>query len=174
MSPESKIAIARARATMQPKPRVTSLEKVSHPTIVPTAFSTRHAKNNGSTAATAVKVVEIPSSPPLSTEMEVEVPRPAGAEDDEVPTTIASTAPKPKPKTNQSPKTPMQLSSPPGSPEVRLSTAAKRLKSSNYAGGLTSSVVKGEAANGLLELMRGGAAGAGGSVTVEEDVDVLE
>ena len=42
MSPESKIAIARARATMQTKPSVKALDTIGHPTILPTAFSARN------------------------------------------------------------------------------------------------------------------------------------
>jgi hypothetical protein len=54
------------------------------------------------------------------------------------------------------PKTPMQLSSPPRS-DVD-GPVVKHVQGKKLVGGLTSSVVKGEAANGLLELMRAAAA----------------
>ena len=54
------------------------------------------------------------------------------------------------------PKTPMQLSSPPRSDVDDL--GLKHGPSKTLVNGLTSSVVKGEAANGLLELMRAAAA----------------
>lgn len=52
------------------------------------------------------------------------------------------------------PETPLQLSSPPGS--VGPEATTKYGESREFFGELTSSVVKGEAANGLLELMRAG------------------
>ena len=54
------------------------------------------------------------------------------------------------------PKTPLQLSSPPRSDVDDLTL--KHGPSKKLVNGLTSSVVKGEAANGLLELMRAAAA----------------
>jgi hypothetical protein len=54
------------------------------------------------------------------------------------------------------PKTPMQLRSPPKSDVDDLTL--KHGPSKTLVNGLTSSVVKGEAANGLLELMRAAAA----------------
>lgn len=142
MSPESKIAIARARATMQAKQHTRPLEKVTHPTIVPTAFSARRVENDSA----SIMVIEIPSSPPVSNGSDIPRLVSAGAQNPLAEAKIVDGT--------DLPKTPIQLSSPPGSPEVKLSTATKRLKSSKY-GGLTSSVVKGEAASGLLELMRG-------------------
>jgi hypothetical protein len=147
MSPESRIAIARARATIQPKPRAQPLGKLGHPTIGPTAFSPRHTHSEASQR----NELQIPSSPPLTNGNEASIP---------IVTRVGSPSPPAKKrrkpaKPRQLPRTPMQLSSPPGSPLV-LNTAAKKLREGRGKyGGLTSSVVKGEAANGLLELMRG-------------------
>ena len=143
MSPESRVAIARARATMQVKPRVQPLDKLSRPTIVPTPFSARLAENGK----------QIPSSPPLTNGADVGV----------IPLArVGTPTPRSKSRANKQtamPLTPMQLSNPPGSPEMTLNTTAVKLrKGQGQYGGLTSSVVKGEAANGLLELMRGAAA----------------
>ena len=143
ISPESKIAIARARATMQAKPRVRPLDTLGHPTIMPTDYSAREGRDEP----------QIPSSPP-----------PTNGADINVPALARAGTPTPPSKTKGwkhtvMPRTPMQLSSPPGSPEMKLNTTTAKLrKSQGKYGGLTSSVVKGEAANGLLELMRGAAA----------------
>jgi hypothetical protein len=157
MSPESKIAIARAKATMQVKPVVRKLGDIVQPTINPTGFSARvmvaNVRDDGMGR-------EVPSSPPMSggngaEEAIVELIRP------ETP----SPAAKPRSRSRKEgkgkeevPSTPKQLSSPPGSPE--LGTTVKRLKmretDGEGAASLTSSVVKGQAASGLLELMRGG------------------
>ena len=158
ISPESKIAIARARATMQAKPRVQPLNKLGHPTIVPTTFSARNLEDTR-----IGDKPQNPSSPPLTN----------GA-DGVLPTLVRVGTPIPPSKSkslkqtaNSIPRTPMQLSSPPGSPEVKLAAAAKLRQGKGKYGGLTSSVVKGEAASGLLELMRGGIGNG-------EDVEITE
>ena len=138
-SPESRIAIMRARAAMQAKPPVASLTNLAMPKIVPTAYSTRWARE----AAEVLNADETPSSPPVS--------------NGESSTHVRSGTPPPrtrKPLNKTVPQTPTQLSSPPGSP-VQAKSTVQRLKRAKY-NGLTSSVVKGEAASSLLKLGRGG------------------
>ena len=88
--------------------------------------------------------IALPSSPPISVDMEK-----SGDEKQEVDSS--------NPSLNQAqldgPSTPIQLSSPPPT-EGEMDTGA-RLSGKGMLS-LTSSVVKGEAANGLLELMKGG------------------
>lgn len=143
MSPESKIAIARARATMQPKPHVQPPDGLSHPSILPTAFSARRADDEP----------QIPSSPPLTNGADVGAPSIVRVGTPTPPSKLGVN----KQTTQGIPRTPMQLSSPPRSPE-KLSTVGKLKQGQGKYGGLTSSMVKGEAANGLLELMRGASA----------------
>lgn len=139
ISPESKIAVARARATMQVKPHVQPLDKCGHPTIVPTAFSARLTRDKP----------QIPSSPPLTISADATVPIFAR--------TSTPTRPAKSKGIKESaegiPRTPLQLSSPSRSPE-KLSTVGKLKQGKAKYGGGTSSVVRGEAANGLLDLMR--------------------
>lgn len=135
-SPESRIAMMRTMAAMQQKQTVNPLHSMPMPVIKPTAFSSRQMDQEPQ---------QMPSSPPDS--------RQASAEGDDTPRPL---------KTNViPPHTPMQLSSPPGSPERRksnMATTAEKLKrqdrGQNYHR-LTSSVIKGDAANSLLELMKG-------------------
>jgi hypothetical protein len=133
---------------MQAKPPVKSLNELTHPNI-----------NHPSLAAglslaekEPLDRIQISSSPPLTNGDEnITIPMIIEREETPSPPQLAS-----KSKDHNIvdiPKTPMQLSSPPGSP-MKLSTRAKKLKSDNY-GGLTSSVVKGQAASGLLELRNG-------------------
>ena len=136
-SPESRVAIMRARAAMQAKPPAASLTNLAMPKIVPTAYSTRWARE----AAEVLNADETPSSPPVSNR--------------EPSTHVRSGTPPPqkrKPLKKGVPQTPTQLSSPPGSP---AKSTVQRLKRAKY-NGLTSSVVKGEAASSLLKLGRGG------------------
>ena len=136
-SPESRVAIVRARAAMQRKPPVKQLGHIAMPDIKPTAYSARWQ----STDHTAVQ--QIPSSPPDS--------QGAHSRMDLAPPRVET----PSMTGKKQPHTPMQLSSPPGSPRHGLNTAAKKVRgrAAKY-GGLTSSVVKGEAANSLLQLNR--------------------
>jgi len=140
-SPESQIALARAKATMQEKPAIQSLGGLSVPTIVPTSFSSRW--NEGlveEEGPKALQADQIPSSPPLS----------RGHETLHVRQSLEAKR-RPGP---EMPRTPIQLSSPPGSDDGGAEDGRWKSRDLTY-GGLTSSVVKGEAASGLLELMRG-------------------
>lgn len=91
--------------------------------------------------------VDLPSSPPSS----------QGGSDHNTYPNVATDQP------TAEPRTPIQLSSPVSSPDRgALSTNTHKISSQQHRlrqGGLTSSVVKGEAASGLLELMRGGPGG---------------
>lgn len=145
-SPETRIAIMRARATMQEKRAVKPLSSLSFPKIVPTAYSARQMNESASESQ------QIPSSPPLSRQSDS---RSGSAE-------LSKAVPTPHSKhtaAHQPPLTPMQLSSPPGSPErsKKLTTTQKLKRQEKEAryNGLTSSVIKGDAANSLLDLMKG-------------------
>lgn len=144
MSPESKIAIARARATMQVKQRVPPLDAIGHPALMSTTFSAR----------LVTEEPQIPSSPSLTNGADVGAP---SLERVGTPTPPSKTKGR---KQTAMPRTPMQLSSPPGSPEMKLKTTAVKLRKGqgNYGGLISSVLKKGVAANGLLELMRGAAA----------------
>lgn len=159
LSPETVIARARARATMEAKPSVKPLSHVPFPTIAPTRFSARWSEptaRNNPEQPSHDQEVDLPSSPPSSQ---------AGSNN--------------KPCLNididqrsMEPRTPLQLSSPISNPgadsECEVASMSNRKISNQrhrlHQGGLTSSVVKGEAASGLLELMRGGASGDVGVV----------
>jgi hypothetical protein len=134
----------RARATMQNKPAVQSLGGLPVPRIMPTAFSARNVNNMPLDSA------DVPGSPAQTHPSASR--EPSAEESDNNPTPKAKS-------TQQLPHTPMQLSSPPGSPERNQSLTTvekvKRQDRNNKFNVLTSSVVKGDAANSLLELMKG-------------------
>ena len=122
------------------------LSSLSFPKIIPTAFSSRQMNESTSESQ------QIPSSPPLSRQSDS---RSGSAE-------MSKAVPTPQSKqaaAQQPPLTPMQLSSPPGSPErsKKLTTTQKLKRQEKEAryNGLTSSVIKGDAANSLLDLMKG-------------------
>ena len=144
-SPETRIAIMRAKATMQAKKAVKPLESMPAPQLAPTAFSARNMEEAESTSQ------QIPSSPPLS--------HSAGTRHGSADAAHGAPTPKPNPASHNLPHTPVQLSSPPGSPEhgKKLTTTQKlkRQDRDETYKSLTSSVVKGDAANSLLELMKG-------------------
>lgn len=124
---EDVISAARNRATREERPVVRNLNSLSIPRMVPTAYSARYMM---------LPVVEIPSSPPLSIQ---------GEEFE------ASTPVNPA----QLRKSPIQLSSPCESEEAGGNRSQRR--QSHGDRDVTSSVVKTEAANGLLELIRAAA-----------------
>ncbi|EXJ86582.1 hypothetical protein A1O3_03535 [Capronia epimyces CBS 606.96] len=167
---EARVASARARATMGPNPKVRSLSSLPMPSIAPTAFSARW---NNELELEAVEQTtqfqrqfqfqrqrqsasaHFPSSPPLPS------------------ADLPSTARHPDRRADQ-PKTPMRSSSSTSASASASASASRHAdnyrananssqrRSHHRPGGLTSSVVKGEAASSLLELVRGGAgAGAG-------------
>jgi Whi5 like len=151
-SPESQIAANRARAfrgAYQANP-VQRLSALPMPKIVPTAYSARYMTQPQSRKRDShASVIDLPSSPPAS----------RGSKAGDMVLKIRKTrgTPSPHKMTGMNPRlpeTPMhQLSSPPGSNDGSESrTGREVLGASRLA--LTSSVVKGEAANGLLELMR--------------------
>ncbi|KIW35614.1 uncharacterized protein PV07_02300 [Cladophialophora immunda] len=129
---EARVAIARARATMGPRPTVKNLSSLPTPEIVPTAFSARwnhevHAQPSN-----------IPSSPPLS-QADCTPEASGGANHHD-----------------SKPSTPLQLSSPaPSQCGEDVEGDADTRRDHLRIAGLTSSVIKGEAANSLLELVRG-------------------
>lgn len=132
-SPEGIIAAARARAAGQIKPAVRNLNSLPIPIIVPTAYSASYMEEEETRL--------LSSPPPSSGSGEAVRLKDGGGSGTRTPTKERGLVP----------KTPMQLSSPPGSDAER-----SPMKDGHRPlfGGLTSSVVKGEAANGLLELMR--------------------
>jgi hypothetical protein len=142
-SPEGIIAAARARATQLKKPAVRSLNGLPIPTIVPTAYSARymHVEKEGpppqSSAPSSNDTIKGSNEGARCLERSR---TPTLTQEDQA----------------MFPKTPMQLGSPPKSDVC--GPTLKPAEGSNLVGGLTSSVVKGEAANGLLELMRAAAA----------------
>jgi hypothetical protein len=172
MSPESKIAIARAKATMGAKPVVRNLDDIAHPTIAPGALSARNMNANvrGGAGKRVSAGRELSSSPPMSNEHDAgagdaggvivniirpSTPSPAGRPSHSLSTEAAEAGSKDAGAAGKEelPSTPKQLSSPPGSPE--LGTTVKKLRARDGMS-LTSSVVKAGAAEGLMELMRGG------------------
>ena len=141
VNPEGVIAAARARATKQRKPAVKRLSEMAVPRILPTAYSARYMPLGDQERDGAV-----PSWPPDES---------ANLEQEEA----GISTPR---KQGVYPETPMQLSSPPRSESGELNVKdGQRYRIL----GLTSSVVKGEAANGLLELMRAAAAGGSARTT---------
>lgn len=147
MSPEARVAIARARATMEPRPTVRPLSNLPIPNIAPTTFSARwNDRRQESQEDSQAIPAYMPSSPPLSDDGDVEIVEPVNHGILE-------------------PRTPVHLSSP-GSVQYGRKTHGERdLAHGQFRpGGLTSSVIKGEAANSLLQLVRGGIASYGGGV----------
>jgi hypothetical protein len=134
---------------MKAKPPVKSLNELTRPDINPLSFAANlfHRAQPG-----PEERIQVPSSPPLTNANE-DVSMPVIRERGETPSPPQVVSKGKDHNIVDIPKTPMQLSSPPGSP-MKLSTRAKKLKGNNYAS-LTSSVVKGVAANGLLELSKG-------------------
>ena len=151
LSPESQIAIHRARAfrgDYQNK-AVQRLTSLPTPKIVPTAYSARYmVPPYAQLSASRQDSTETPTflRPPDDT-----IRRPA--------TNKIRSTPSPSKDIGTRgllPQTPRHhLSSPSGSDEGDTAATGRRLHSMSSSA-LTSSVVKGEAANGLLELMRAG------------------
>jgi hypothetical protein len=151
LSPESQIAIHRARAFRGAylDKAVKRLESLPTPKIVPTKYSSRYmVASPGQRLASLQQTTQIRSSPP-----------PSYGTGGHLKIRKTRATPSPSKSTGKKtllPQTPRhQLSSPPGSEEGNRTATGRRL---HDIGGstLTSSVVKGEAANGLLELMRAG------------------
>ncbi|KIV80016.1 hypothetical protein PV11_07550 [Exophiala sideris] len=141
MSPETRVAIARARATMGPKPTVRPLSSLPVPNIAPTAFSARWNDVQQSQDSQGIPAY-MPSSPPLSNAGDVEIDEPIN-------------------RIILEPRTPVQHSSPGGAQLGRSRVQTEVQYGRFRPGGLTSSVIKGEAANSLLQLVRGGSGGVG-------------
>ncbi|KIW44892.1 uncharacterized protein PV06_03329 [Exophiala oligosperma] len=162
ISPESRVAIARARATMKSKPPVRPLRSLAVPTIAPTAFSARWAEDMEGDSHSQPAEEDIPSSPPAASTSEAE----DEDLDDEVRIKHEHRDPRSDDHSEQAPpKTPELLSRRSGTrtdhghnnqneEDVALQNSHLRPR------GLTSSVIKGEAANSLLQLVRGGTRGA--------------
>ncbi len=166
LTPESTVAIARARATMDPKPTIKPLSSFPIPTIEPTAFSARWNTGNQQDRQDSqdARVPHIiPSSPPMSEQAE-------DGDDLEIVDgglnirTGNRTENQDRVHIEVEPRTPVHLSSPTGSvggSHQRRGSESESLQNSNSNSqlrlrGLTSSVIKGEAANSLLQLVRGG------------------
>ncbi|KIX06469.1 uncharacterized protein Z518_04445 [Rhinocladiella mackenziei CBS 650.93] len=145
---EPKVARARARATMDPKSRIAPLSSLPVPKIAPTTFSARRNDDldaNQESQSSQVEPAYIPSSPP-----EPQAPTAAFYMD-----TTGN-------RREAEPRTPIQPSSLIGGDHgdddsQKVGSQQSRIRH----GGLTSSVVKGEAASSLLELVRGGGATSG-------------
>ncbi|EXJ65676.1 uncharacterized protein A1O5_11203 [Cladophialophora psammophila CBS 110553] len=140
---ETRVAMARARATMGPRPAIKLLSSLPMPEIVPTAFSARWnhklEPQQGSQSSEVHPLPNIPSSPPL-----------LRADYSAEHLTVGAT------HQDTEPSTPLQLSSPAPSGHGDDVEADTDLRRKSLQGvGLTSSVIKGEAANSLLELVRG-------------------
>ncbi|OAL29193.1 hypothetical protein AYO20_09246 [Fonsecaea nubica] len=134
---EARVAVARACATMGPKPAVKQLSSLPMPEIVPTAFSARWNREvdpHQESQSSLIQPSQVPSSPPLS--QTDHTPEPSVIE------------------ANLDAKqiTPLQLSSP--APSPRGEDDDGRCNPLPVAG-LASSVIQGEAANSLLDLVRG-------------------
>ncbi|EXJ64726.1 hypothetical protein A1O7_01064 [Cladophialophora yegresii CBS 114405] len=136
ISPESRVALARARATLGPRPAVRALSTLPIPKITPTAFSARwNDEDSGlrESKRTGPAQEDLPSSPPVDVG-----PRDAAEESGEA-----------------EPKTPEHLSSSVICDLERDVDENEIVKGNKLRPrALTSSVVKGEAANSLLELVR--------------------
>lgn len=139
ISPESRVAIARARATMDRKPAVRPLESLAMPTIAPTAFSARWADDTEES-----QPADIPSSPPAPM-----------SEAEELDETITHEHINPTSDCEQPPKTPELLLRRTGHGGGKENEDVALQNSQLRPRGLTSSVIKGEAANSLLQLVRG-------------------
>lgn len=137
----SRIVIEDARSTINPRPPGRPLDDLVAPSVESRTFSARWNEQHTEPPASD----GIPSSPPLSHGSETLV------RDQE----RTSTPPPYAMSKKGLPHTPVQLSSPPGSP-TNVRNTVKRIKREGRYGGLTSSVVKGEAASSLLELGKGG------------------
>jgi hypothetical protein len=121
---EDVISAARNRATREARPVVRNLNSLSIPRMVPTAYSARYMM---------LPIVKIPSSPPLSPQ----------SEESEASTPINPA---------QLIKSPAQLSNQCENEDAGGNPSQRR--QSHGDGDVTSSVVKTEAANRLLELIR--------------------
>ncbi|KKY24787.1 hypothetical protein UCRPC4_g02317 [Phaeomoniella chlamydospora] len=135
-SPESRIATARSVATGQDKPHIANLNALAVPALVPTEYSARLMESNEDEQ-------DVPSSPPSSEEEDASTPRPK-----------QSLALSQSFCGLETPMTPNARSMGPGEGHKEETQTLGR--QSSHAGNLTSSVIKGEAANGLLELMKMG------------------
>lgn len=144
------MAIARTRATMESRPSIKPLSALPFPRITPTAFSARwndEAAANRESQRSHMQSANIPSSPPLS---------PVNENADGYANVSSN-------RLVAEPRTPIQLSSPMASQtEDEPEPATDFMWTRRRPGGLTSSVVKGEAANSLLQLVRGDSARSGG------------
>jgi hypothetical protein len=150
-TPETRVAAARARATMDPaRQKVKSLSSLPMPKIVPTGFSARWADGTGHEAE------NIPSSPPSSeTEGEGEGGVDGACLDPAAMTRTAAAA-------GVEPRTPVQVSGGRSRPGFMAGVPQQSPLRHGHPNGLTSSVIKGEAAHCLLELVRGGTTTGGG------------
>jgi hypothetical protein len=139
---------------METKPTVKALSHIPFPTLAPTAYSARWSESavqNEPQESVREPQVDLPSSPPSSQE---------GSDHNTYPN-VATDLP------TAEPRTPVQLSSPVSNLDGDLEFGVHSMKPRKISSqqhrlrqaGLTSSVVKGEAASGLLELMRGGSGG---------------
>ncbi|OAL22950.1 hypothetical protein AYO22_06858 [Fonsecaea multimorphosa] len=139
---EARVAMARARATMGPRPFVKQLSSLPVPEIVPTAFSARWNHDIDSqqgSQGSGMHPSNVPSSPPLSQPGHTPEPSVVGAK-----------------HRDSNPSTPLQLSSPaPSQYEEDIEGDVDTRHDHLRGAGLTSSVIKGEAANSLLDLVRG-------------------
>lgn len=151
LSPESQIAIHRARALRGAylDKTVQRLNSLPVPRIFPTGYSSRYVvPTQAQLSASQEQITNVQSSPPPS--------RRAGGR-----LNIKKTRATPSPSKGTSRKAPLpetprhQPSSPPRSDDGTSAATGRRLHDAGRSA-LTSSVVKGEAANGLLELMRAG------------------
>lgn len=137
---------------METKPTVRSLSSIPVPTIVPTGYSARWMNDtNGSKQSNqSSQTMALPSSPPVV--------------EDDCPDADSGTKVY-EPKTPNQPSKRRCSQSSPSDCDSDPPTSQKETIQSHLRrhGGLTSSVVKGEAANGLLELMRGVGTTSGGS-----------
>ena len=149
ISLEARVAAARARATSGLIPTVRPLSALPMPQLAPTAFSARWNNEFSvqESQSSQTEPTNIPSSPPLSQVSEV----------------IANSNLRPNASTVE-PRTPLQLSDPIASQGEEVEEEEEVDSQSNKfrPHALTSSVVKGEAANSLLELVKGARSGGVG------------
>lgn len=166
---EARVSAFRAQATAQARPAVRSLNSIPVPSIRPTRYSARFSNEttihgHPSSGDSTIELVQIPSSPPMShhsadTETDRERHSQHAIDYEELPL--------PPSKSVMQRTANEQLSSPPASQSGQEDISDDHISHKNYSHNVTaprqtevhegsaSSVITSDAADGLLQLMRG-------------------